>query len=489
MKKYVQYLMLASLLLVISSCDKFLDENPDNRVELNNTGKAAQLLSNAYSGASYSFTDWMSDNVEYTFGTTKLPEHDQAYTWDEFTGINQDTPSHYWTSSYDAIAHSNEVLAVIDELPGDRAHKNAVKGEALLTRAYGHFMLVNLFAKHYDAETASNDLGIPYVLEPETVFIKKYTRNTVEEVYDLVEADLLEGLDLVDESFYANSGKYHFTRNAALAFASRFYLFKGEWTDCIEYSSQLLGSNPGLYVKNIPLLLEQKINTEDYIRLYHAPNDDSNLLLIRQVSNFHLPYLGHWPSRRLYSRIFENNIYDLIDERQDPAWIAGENGLAATKYEFLFERSSLTSNVGFNYTIFLGFRGEEVLLNRAEAYVQQNNITAGLTDVLTLARMRYRPEDDFSVDMVTAQGLMQGLRGYYNSTNDQVNALRYLLEERQKEFIHEGMRWFDIKRYSIPVNHPLQNGGVTTLKGDDERQVLQIPQSAIDVGGLEPNPR
>jgi hypothetical protein len=489
MKKYVQYLMLASLLLVISSCDKFLDENPDNRVELNNTGKAAQLLSNAYSGASYSFTDWMSDNVEYTFGTTKLPEHDQAYTWDEFTGINQDTPSHYWTSTYDAIAHSNEVLAVIDDLPGDRAHKNAVKGEALLTRAYGHFMLVNLFAKHYDAETASSDLGIPYVLEPETVFIKKYTRNTVEEVYDLVEADLLEGLDLVDESFYANSGKYHFTRNAALAFASRFYLFKGEWTDCIEYSSQLLGSNPGLYVKNIPLLLEQKINTEDYIRLYHAPNDDSNLLLIRQVSNFHLPYLGHWPSRRLYSRIFENNIYDLIDERQDPAWIAGENGLAATKYEFLFERSSLTSNVGFNYTIFLGFRGEEVLLNRAEAYVQQNNITAGLTDVLVVARMRYRPEDGFSVDNVTAQGLMQGLRGYYNSANDQVNALRYLLEERQKEFIHEGMRWFDIKRYSIPVNHPLQNGGVTTLKGDDERQVLQIPQSAIDVGGLEPNPR
>jgi hypothetical protein len=489
MKKYVQYLVLASLLTVINSCDNFLDENPDNRVELNNTDKAAQLLTNAYSGASYSFTEWMSDNVEYTFGTTKLPEHDQAYTWDEFTGIHQDTPSQFWTSTYDAIAHSNEVLAVIDDLPGDRAHRNAVKGEALLTRAYGHFMLVNLFAKHYDAETASSDLGIPYVLEPETVFIKKYTRNTVEEVYELVETDLLEGLDLVDESFYANSGKYHFTRNAALAFASRYYLFKGEWATCIEYSSKLLGGNPSLYVKDLPLLLQQRINTDDYIRLYHAPNDDSNLLLIRQVSNFHLPYLGHWPSRQLYSRIFEQNFYELIDERQDPAWVAGENGLAATKYEFLFERSSLTSNVGFNYTIFLAFRGEEVLLNRAEAYVHQNNITAGLTDVLLLARRRYRPDDRLSVDDVTAQGLMQFLRGYYNSNNDQVNALRYLLEERQKEFIHEGMRWFDIRRYGIPVNHPLQNGGITTLKADDERKVLQIPQSAIDVGGLEPNPR
>jgi hypothetical protein len=51
------------------------------------------------------------------------------------------------------------------------------------------------------------------------------------------------------------------------------------------------------------------------------------------------------------------------------------------------------------------------------------------------------------------------------------------------------MRWFDIKRYGIPVNHVLQNGGVVTLEPDDERQVLQIPQAAIDVGGLEPNPR
>lgn len=491
---FTRYYPLITLLLILSSCSEFLEENPDNRVELNNTEKAAQLLTNAYSSASYSFTEWMSDNVSYTFGTTKLPEHDQAYTWSEFTGIDQDTPSQYWTSTYDAIAHANEVLAVVDDLPGDRSHNNAVKGEALLTRAYGHFMLVNLFAKHYNATTASSDPGIPYVLTPETVFIKQYTRNSVQEVYDFVEADLLAGLDLVDDSFYANSGKYHFTRNAALAFASRFYLFKNDPVNCIKYSNELLGGNPSLYVKNIPLLLQQRINTEDYIRLYHSPTDDSNLLLIRQVSNFHLPNLGHWPSRQLYSNIFEgNNIYGLIDERQDPAWVAGENGLAATKYEFLFERSSLTSNVGFNYTIFLGFRGEEVLLNRAESYINQNNIEAALADVLVLARRRYRPDPDNpnlqSVDQVTPAGLSNGLRSYYNSSNDQLNALRFVLEERQKEFIHEGMRWFDIKRFGIPVSHALRDGGYDTLEADDPRKVLQIPQAAIDVGGLEPNPR
>ena len=478
LKKHTFFLI--SGILVLTGCDRFLEENPDNRVELNNPEKAAQLLTNAYSSSAYSFTEWMSDNVSFTFGTTKLPEHDQAYTWADFTGIDQDTPSQFWTSTYDAIAHANEVLAVIDEMPGDKARKKAVKGEALLTRAYGHFMLVNLFAKHFDPKTADNDLGIPYVEEPETEFIKKYTRNTVEEVYDKIEDDLMEGLDLVDDSFYANSGKYHFTKNAALAFASRFYLFKGDLNDCIKYSNKLLGGDPSIYVKNIPALLQERINTEDYIRLYHAPNDDSNLLLIRQISNFHIPSLGHWPSRQLYAQIFENNPYRLTDERQDPAWVAGENGLAATKYEFLFERSSLTSNVGLNYTIVMAFRGEEVLLNRAECYILQNNLGPALADLQLLASRRYRGNAVLSI---------QELRSYYSSNNDQFNSFLYLLDERQKEFIHEGLRWFDIKRFGIPVEHILQDGSAITLGEDDNRKVLQIPQAAVDVGGLELNPR
>jgi hypothetical protein len=489
-KRRFKYSFILSFLLAgLSGCDHFLEENPDNRVELNNPEKAAQLLTNAYSSAAYTFTEWMSDDVSYTFGTTKLPEHEEAFSWSDFTGIDQDTPSQFWTSTYEAIAHANEVLAVIDDMEGDEPRKDAVKAEALLTRAYGHFMLVNLFAKHYDPETAGTDLGVPYVEEPETVFIKKYTRNTVQEVYDKIEDDLREGIDLADPSFYANSGKYHFTPNAALAFASRFYLFKGDVERCIKYSSQLLGADPDLYVKNIPVLLKEKINTEDYIRLYHSPDDDSNLLLIRQISNFHLPNLGHWPSQRQYSNLYGTNPYDLVDERQDPAWVAGENGLAATKFEFLFERSSLTSNVGLNYTIFLGFRGEEVLLNRAECYIYQNNVTAALTDLLTLARKRYRPDQGLDLANVAPAGLMQGLRVYYNSSNDALNAFRYLLEERQKEFMHEGLRWFDIKRFQIPVTHILQNGTPITLEGDDDRKVLQIPQAAIDVGGLEPNPR
>jgi hypothetical protein len=482
-KKY--FTEKSSLLLLglslLAGCDKYLEENPDNRVELNTVSKAGQLLTNAYSSASYAFTDWMGDNVSLTTGTFLLPEHRQAYNWEEITSINQDTPANFWNSTYDAIAHANEVLAAIDNLPGDEAEKNAVKGEALLARAYGHFMLVNLFAQHYTEEDADED-GIPFVSEPETVFIKKYTREPIEDVYEKIEDDLEDGIELIDDSFYANSGKYHFTKNAALAFASRFYLFMGDYNKCIEYSSLMLGSDPGVFVKDIETYLETYSEPQEFLRLFTSPSDPSNLLLIRQITNTHVN-VGYWPSPNLGRAIFQNNPWSADDIRLSnryPIFVRGDQFWGFGKTEFLFERSSLTSNVGLNYTIAPVFRGEEVLLNRAEAYIYKNNITAALVDLQVIVNKRYDGDPLLTAAL---------LRTYYNTSSNQSAALEFTIDERRKEFIHEGLRWFDIKRYELRVQHALEDGTTETLQNDDDRKVLQIPQAAIDVGGLKPNPK
>lgn len=468
-------------MLVTTSCNNFLEENPDNRVELDNLEKAAQLLTNAYASGGYTFTEWMSDNVSFTTGTTRLVEHNQSYAWEDVTGVNQDTPTNFWETTYDAIAHANEVLAVVDRLPGDQAQRNAVKGEALLTRAYGHFMLVNLFAPHYNEETADNDLGIPYVDEPETVFIKQYDRNTVEEVYEKIENDLEDGLKLVNDNFYANSGKYHFTRNAALGFASRFFLFKGDFNNCIQYSTQLLANDPAVFIKDIEGVLQETANAEEYIQAYTSPTDESNLLLIRQITNYPVN-VGFWPSPNLVRGLYNSNPFGEEDIRTSveiPIYLRGNNW-AIAKYEFLFERSSLTSNVGLNYTIMPALRGEEVLLNRAEAYIYENRIPEALADLQILVNYRYENDPAISINL---------LRNHYRENNGQIATLFFILEERRKEFIHEGLRWFDIKRYGFEVQHFTENGSLIFLESDDNRKILQIPQAAIDVGGLEPNPR
>ena len=150
------------------------------------------------------------------------------------------------------------------------------------------------------------------------------------------------------------------------------------------------------------------------------------------------------------------------------------------KFEFLFERSSLTSDVGLNYTIMSAFRGEEVLLNRAESYVYKNQLTSALADLQLYVSKRYECNPPLSLPL---------LRAVYGTGNSQIATLSFILDERRKEFYHEGLRWFDVRRYQIPVNHTLENGSPISLAGDDNRKILQLPQAALDVGGLEPNPR
>ena len=480
--RYLEKCICLLMVIVLAGCDKYLEETPDNRVDLDTPQKAAQLLTNAYTNAGYLFTEWMSDNVTFTRGTFKRPEYNQAYAWEDFTAIEQDTPANFWTSTYNAVAHANEVLKIIDGLDGEKSLKDAVKGEAYFTRAYGHFMLVNLFAKHYNPQTSGQEPGVPYVLEPETEFIKQYERGTVEDVYDEIEDDIEDGLDLVDGTYYAGSGKYHFTPSAALAFASRFYLFKGDWDNCIKYSSQMLGADPSVFIKDISALLASTSNSEDFIRQYTSPTDPSNLLMIRNITNFPVS-VGYWPDQSLFFEIFNANPWDADDIRTSaeyPLYVRGENGLSQGKFEFLFERTSLTSDVGVYYTIISAFRGEEVLLNRAESYVYKNDLTASLADLQIYISKRYDGNPSLTLPI---------LRSFYSTTNNQFAVLSFILDERRKEFMHEGLRWFDIRRYGIPVQHVLESGNQIFLEENDDRKVLQLPQSALDVGGLEPNPR
>ena len=277
----------------MSSCSDFLDEAPDDRLELDSLDKAAKVVAKAYSQGSYVFTDMYTDlagpvaapnedgEILNAGGNTITQFHMQVYGWEDIESTVEDSPSFYWFNAYEAIAQANEVLAVIDGLGGDAERRNAIKGEALLARAYHHFMLVNLFGNHYSA-SASSDLGVPYITSPETEFLPQYKRNTVEEVYNLVEKDLLTGMPLIRDKFYSGTKKYHFTKKAALAFASRFYLWKRDYAKCLSYSDQFLGGAPSNALKDY-----NAIRGSGYIdnaEQYGDPMDDTNVLVMQQFT-------------------------------------------------------------------------------------------------------------------------------------------------------------------------------------------------------------
>ena len=72
--------------------------------------------------------------------------------------------------------------------------------------------------------------------------------------------------------------------------------------------------------------------------------------------------------------------------------------------------------------------------------------------------------------------------------SDQALSAKILSDFRQKEFMHEGLRWFDIRRFYLPVARNSKNSLYRALEKEDPRKVLQIPTEAIQ-RGLAPNPR
>jgi hypothetical protein len=304
-----------------------------------------------------------------------------------------------------------------------------------------------------------------------------------------VEEDMLMGIDLVDDTYFANSGKYHFNRNAALAFASRFYLFKGEYDKCIEYSNLLFGSDPSAFVRDLTSdeFLNASSSIDGYSQLYTSPDLPSNLLLMRKVSLVQRPDFAHGPTNTLYRDIFSANPFPATtDERENPALVKGENAVFPIRYQSLFQRSSLNSNVGTPYHIHIAFRGEEVLLNRIEAYIESNQIDNAIQDMQILIDRRYSgPSVTLTMEIIReAFGVADN-----PFVSDKLVMETYYQLERRKEFIIQGLRWFDIKRFELEVQHDQVDGSIITLDDTDPRKVLQIPASAIEVGKLQPNPR
>ena len=146
MKKSIIYLLgIAVVIPAFMSCSDFLDQNPDLRTTLDSEEKIANILVSAYiSGAgSYQLVAELSSDNVCDYGITKNYNqfYQDVYEWAEEVTSNNDAPRNIWSSNYNNIANANQALSAIEELGGPTTTRlKASKGEALICRAYSHFL-------------------------------------------------------------------------------------------------------------------------------------------------------------------------------------------------------------------------------------------------------------------------------------------------------------------------------------------------------------
>lgn len=497
------------VLFALTGCNKVLDDAPDNRTELDTPEKVQELLVSAYPDRYYIYiAEVMSDNADDKYALTPSSTlNTDMYFWRDNNELNgeDNTPTEYFMSCYEAIAAANQAIESHAELQNS-AKYNYIRGEALVARAYAHFMLAYLWCKPYNPATAANDLGLAYVTTPEKVVFRNYTRISLKDYYDAIERDLTEGIPLIDNSKYTQP-RFHFTTEAAHVFASRFYLMKGEWDKVIEHSTAALGSNPENKLRNIKVL--NTMGGEERKVDYASPTNPANALVATapSVVGLYLQIHKYSLSLPVLRKILVNTHplnYVNIEWAARNSFLGTSNyyGFPKFKYFDKFVNRSAGTRIYYSSATLLSF--DEAYLNRMEAYLMTENYDQFRRDLYAYLKPKTINSDfpgtgdpfspGFFERYFTEAELDQRYEGDgtdfdppYPLTTRQREWLQCVIDTRRVEFVQEGLRWFDNKRLGMKVIH-MDDTTPMELPKDDPRRELQLPLSALEFG-VTPNPR
>lgn len=235
MKKISIIIAFCSAILSFTSCADFLDEEVRGQENLDtyfqSEEDAERFVTGCYNAITFHvwwqtekfllMTDMCTDDM--WMGNTSQSQTDYI-SLAHYMGVGQSNSSisDFWQYRYKAILRCNIAIEKIPNTPMRDTDKKAILlGEAKFLRAFFYFELVKNFG------------GVPIIeglLLPGK--IQGITRSSVEEVYALVEKDLLEVAEILPQrSKYAENDLGRATRGAALGLLGKAYLYQGKFED------------------------------------------------------------------------------------------------------------------------------------------------------------------------------------------------------------------------------------------------------------------
>lgn len=494
--------ILTLTLGITTSCSGFLDTLPDQRAELNSTKKVKDILISAYPTLVPMMlfelrTDDVTDNGELF----SMPGNvmSKSYRWEDIGEDDWDSPQEVWDACYKAIASANQALEAI-ELLGTPEDCLPYKAEALMCRAYGHFVLANTFCMPYDATSAATLQGIPYIMTPEKSVTVVYTRGTLENVYKNLDTDIETALPYITDEAYTVP-LYHFNKRAAYAFAARFNLFYGNPAKTVAYATEALGAAPAKSLRDLNGY-SQFTKPGEWTVAYLRKEQACNIMLIVNRTmwgrNYKNTRYGH--SKTICSETFWSKgpwKGGNADELGAYSSVFGpDQGVFLPKCEEMFEITNQTAQTGQPHVTAFAFTTDETIITRAEGYALLKEYEKAASDL----------SDWYVSKESTIRCTAQDIVNFYSTANVktvakplnpkfitlepgmQTSMIQAVLHARRIETIHEGKRWLDIRRYGIEITHPLANTDPQILTPFDKRLAIQIPD-AVASAGLDKNPR
>lgn len=428
--KYILISALLTLAIFQTSCKReFLEIEPKGYLIAQSTQDYRQILNAIHLTSSFTASGYLGDEVAaqeaYFDGTGVRMQRlfrfdDRVYQPDELPNEVTDGSSYV-----QRLYLFNKIISeVMDSEEGTDMEKREILAEAKVGRAICHLMFLSDFSLPYNASTAMTDLGVP-ILNTSDVTNREFPRATVQEVYDFIIRDLFEALPDLGPL----SHRRKFSRLAAEFYLARVYLYMADFQkakDHVDAAFQEIDkSNIGLQMYDYNDVLGAGGEWGADFDFGFGPSnkplaaDNTQIIYNIEMSSFFISSVNTFVFTPRTAALF-----DPTDKRLK--LYTGQELFGDFTFPLGMRRySGFFSDIGPSLP--------DLYLMRAELRARLDDIDGAVEDVEYLRQNRMSE----NVEVPT------------NVASDQQELVRFILDERIREFALGGMRWLDMRRLSV----------------------------------------
>ena len=480
---YLKFLTLVVIVGGLIGCDLLDSQEPQQSLPADEvlsspdglenlqTGLYDGLQNASISGGNFNvLTEIMTDNVLWTGSFTNYarqaaremnPSDGQIGAW--------------WNISYREINTANTLLEKVDEVedePGfGDAERNLIRGDAYFARGMMYFELVRVFAKPAGFEGDNAHAGVPIrtdaVLDPED--FEELPRNTVQEVYDQAEADLLAARDYLPEPGGALEGRA--STYAATTYLMRLELARGDYDAAADYAEEIISSGMYELTDGVEGPFRNEFSSESIFEIAHTPQDNPGVNA-GQNAFYASTAEGGRGDIEWTDDYYEALSSTVTDDQQAAIDAAGLN-VEETRFNLIQDLETSTTKFpdGIdNADNVLNSRYADILLASAEALVESAPDYAAVPEEAFDRLNEVRTRAIIVTDDTGAPfpEMIEFDRTDFTSQEEMVEAI---LLERRVELAFEGDRFYTLSRKGLDIRG---------LAPDDNRITFPIPQDELD---------
>jgi len=471
MRHYNKFLISSLLMLtMVSSCKKVINIPETDLIAgetaLKTVTYCEQAIIGGYSAMgtemSILLNATLADEVRvaefYNAGTT----HEWQYASTD-VGLRDNFTA--TTPNYRVIDRVNRVLEALPKADstksGDESLRLRLKGEALFMRAFSHFELY----KYYCTSYTPDGMAMPYM---ESVSTEPQARIKMSDYFAKLNNDITQAKALLPNNLTDISRA---TRLAASALQARIALYMKDWANAETYSTEYINGIPLSSNATFSGIWTDANSNEQAFRLIRTSSFGGRIGNLWRGTSANASNIGvvTWrPSDKIW------NAFDQVNDVRFASYFKNEPLLAAQSrgtrliYKYAGTAYGTPNENVANAKV---FRTGEMYLIRAEARAEQNKFTGANSA-------------EADINALRAARITGYVNAVFASKSDAISAV---ISERFKELVYEGHRFWDLKRWGLPVDRltvDAPTANAATLSAGNFRFLLPIPDPEMKANKL-----